>query len=149
TRDLRIKSPQLYQLSYQPKRRGFTSRYCRRGNPPSGTPFLAMVAAGSAHAAQVDAVPLATPRNERGDLDSDRSPVDVAPQLRPEDAVVADAVVLLAGIDPARTRHGDVGAHQLGARDARPELQVKVVDVALVRRDEAQLPVARRVRDRL
>ena len=70
-----------------------------------------------------------SPRHEMSDFTSNASllAADRVAELRPEDAVVADLVPLLAGLDPARARLGHVEREELrvgrrrrrGARAAR------------------------------
>jgi molybdate transport system substrate-binding protein len=62
------------------------------------------------HAREVHDEPLAAPRDERRHVDRDGGAVEVSPELGAVDAKVADAVVLLARLDPACAVHRDVDA---------------------------------------
>ena len=92
-------------------------------------------------------IPLAVPRDKRLDIERFRSCIDVVAQLRTENAIVADLVVLLAGVDPPACMLGHIERDETRARAAGPEAQVKRVDVARVRGDETMPPVGGRSGD--
>src|SRR5262245_58229176 len=100
-------------------------------------------------AGEVHDVPLAAPRDQRGDLEVALLAVEIEHDACTIHAPVAELVRLLVRIDPARAIVRHVHANELRAVSLFAEALVERVDVALVGGDEAALPIGLGIRDRL